>query len=289
MVTIPGRKLCLETCSKTLNIDVSYTKPSRCPFMKPYFKNLYLIACLALALTSCSKVYTPALFHQDIAYMPKPASFDSVGTMVYVSVGGNVHPDLHLEDMLYSGQANLSVGHRFNGFNLAYGAFAELGNYRSGNQNTTDPNYFSNLSFGAVGGRFSANLYKKMPNADFRYIGIEAAYSHEFGDFATFKKRTYNNSDFYIDPRINLFSVGLTTEVIFHSTSNPDLRHGLRGFLGVTLGHNELNNTYYSDDEASEKLFREIFPKFSYFINYRHIFGVIDVGSGFMGRVGYRF
>jgi hypothetical protein len=245
--------------------------------------------CVMLALSSCSKVYTPALYHQDIAYMPKPASFDSTSTMVYASIGGGVRPDAYYRDMMYSGQADLTVGHNFKNFNLAYGGFAELGDYQNSSQDYTDANYFSDRTFGVVGGRFSANLYKKLDHADFRYIGIEAAYSHEFGDFAKFKQNAVSRSDYYIDPRTNLFSIGLSSEVVFYSAGNPNLHHGLRGFLGVTLGHNPLNDTYNRYDEPQDKVAREVFPKFSYFINYKHIFGIVDVGSGFMGRFGYRF
>lgn len=253
--------------------------------LKPFF----LIAGVLLLLSSCSKVYTPAMYHQDIAYMPKPASFDSVSTKVYVSVGANIYPDAYFRDMVYSGQANLSVGHTFKNFNLAYGAFTEFGDYKNSSQDYSSPNYFSDRSFGAIGGRFSANLYKKLDHADFRFIGFEAAYSHEFGDFVTLKRNFNPESNYYIDPRTDLVSVGLTSEVIFNSSENPQLHHGLRGFLGITLGHNVLNSTLNKDDEPGERLFRDVFPKFSYFINYKHCFGVIDVGNGFMGRIGYTF
>ena len=252
-------------------------------------KSLYLVLFAALALYSCSKIYTPVLFHQDIAYMPKPASFDSLSTQVYASIGGGVRPDAYFRDEMYSGQANLSVGHHFNNFNLAYGGFAEFGDYKSGAQNSGDPNYFSDRTFGAVGGRLSANLYKRINHADFRYIGFEAAYSHEFGDFTTFKRTLKPESNYYIDPRVNLFTVGLTSEVIFYLANNMNLHHGIRLFVGTTLGHNQLNSTINKDDEAQDRVFREVFPKFSYFINYKHIFGIVDVGSGFMGRLGYRF
>lgn len=252
-------------------------------------KPFYFAAGLLLLLSSCSKVYTPALYHQDIAYMPKPASFDSVSTKVYVSAGMNVYPDAHFSDIIYSGQANLSVGHNFNNFNLAYGAFAEYGDYKNSSMDYSSVNYFSDRTFGVVGGRFSANLYKKFDHADFRYIGFEGVYSHEFGDFSTFKKNFKTENEYYVDPRTDLVSVGLTSEVVFNSAENPGLHHGLRGFLGVTLGHNPLNSTYDKTDDPNEKVFREVFPKFSYFINYKHLFGIIDVGGGFMGRVGYTF
>lgn len=257
--------------------------------MKPDLKHFCIAAITMLALSSCSKIYTPVLYHQDIAYMPKPASFDSVSTRVYASVGGAVRTDTYFEDMIYSGQADLSVGHTFKNFNLAYGAFGELGDYKNSNQDHDNPNYFSDRTYGAIGGRFSANLYKKIDRVDFRYIGVEAAYSHEFGDFTTFKKNLQPESNYYVDQRINLFTMGLTTEVVFHPANNIKLQHGFRVFLGVTLGHNELNSTIHSNDSNEDRLGRELFPKISYFINYKHCFGIVDAGNGFMGRFGYRF
>lgn len=248
-----------------------------------------IIISAVVLLSSCSQVYTPALYHQDIAYMPKPASFDQEKTANYVSAGINMYSNSSLSDVLVGGQLNLSRAHTFNNFNVAYGAFGSLGDYQNGSDDQSKPNYFKSKFFGAVGGRFSANAFVNNGNVDFRFIGVEAAYSHEFGDYATFRRSVVGQPDVNVDPRTNLFSLGLTTEVLFHSQNNADFQHGIRGFLGTTFGYNPINDTFYGDDTATERMFRNIYPKASYFIKFKDYFGTIEVGSAVFLRAGFKF
>src|SRR5471030_228461 len=201
-------------------------------------KTLFALCCLAAVFSSCAHVYVPALYQQDIAYQPKPASFDSVKTANYISGGFNAYTNAHYNDFLTSGQFNLSRGHVFNHFNLAYGAFGVLGDYQNSAINKGEPNYFSDKFFGAVGGRASANFFINSGRTDFRFIGMEMAYSHEFGDYANFRQAVLSQPNYYVDPRTELFSIGLTSEVLFHNVNNPGFQHGIRVYLGTTLGHN---------------------------------------------------
>jgi hypothetical protein len=252
-------------------------------------KILSTICCATVLFASCSNVYEPALYHQDIAYMPKPASFDSVKSASYVSAGVNAYNAYNVNDLLVSGQVNLSRGYVFNNFNLAYGAFGVFGNYDNGTIAKGQPNYFSDKFFGAVGGRFSANAYTNLGRTDFRFIGFEAAYSHEFGSYANFRQYLNTQPNYFVDPRTELFTIGLTTEVIFHSRKNINFEQGFRGFFGTTLGHNELDDTFYTDQTATDKLFRTFFPKVTYFIKYKNYFGTIDGGTDFFIRFGLKF
>ena len=253
-------------------------------------KHKLLIAIIGIASVfyGCSHVYAPALYHQDIAYMPKPASFDTNKTAAYISGGIDGHSSTNYTDFLASGQLNVSVGHRFNGFNLAYGGFASFGDYsQSGSK--TDSGYFGDKFFGAVGGRFSANAFITSGRADIRFIGIEMAYSHEFGSYANYRKQINNAGGYFVDPRVDLFTIGLTTEVIFHNRNDNGFQHSIRGFLGTTLGHDPLEDTYYTTEDAGSKLFRKVFPKASYFIKYKNYFGTAEVGNNFFIRFGYTF
>eukprot|EP01037_Dinobryon_pediforme_P016259 gene16259-16438_t len=164
----------------------------------------------------------------DIAYQPKPASFDTVKIANYVSGGFNAYSNTHLNDFLVSGQFNLSQGYVFKNFNLAYGAF---------------------------GGRFSANAFVSSGRTDFRFIGIEMAYSHEFGSYADYRQYLNTQPGTFVDPRTNLFTIGLTTEVYFHNRNDSGFQHGIRGFLGTTLGYNELSTTYYTNETSTDRIF----------------------------------
>jgi len=240
-------------------------------------------------LSSCSQVYRPALFHQDIVYMPKPASFDKESTANYVSAGLNVHSNNNMNDAIISGQLNLSRAHTFKNFNVAYGAFGSLGDYQNGSSDKSAANYFNSKYFGAVGGRFSANFYVHQDRADIRFIGVEAAYSREFGDYADFRKMLVMQPGDRVDARTELVSVGLTSEVLFHGKNNTAVQHGIRGFLGTTFGYNPINEEIYDNDTATQRMFRNIYPKASYFINYNQYFGTIEVGSAVFLRFGIKF
>src|ERR1700761_1447283 len=144
--------------------------------------NTLLLIGVTLLFASCSQVYSPALYHQDIAYQPKPSSFDTVKAATYVSLGFNYNSSNQFNDYAPSGQLNISQGYIFNNFNLAYGAFGVLGDYQHGDQSTQNNRLdnFNDKSFGAVGGRASANFFIHNENYAFRFIGVEMAYSHEF-------------------------------------------------------------------------------------------------------------
>jgi hypothetical protein len=180
------------------------------------------------------------------------------------------------------------VGHRFDNFNIAYGAFGVFGSYQhSGNK--TDADYFTGKFFGAVGGRFSANAFVTSGNADIRFIGVEMAYSHEFGSYADYRQELVRRGGYFVDPRTNLYTIGLTTEVIFHGRRNNGFQHGIRGFLGTTVGHNDLNDSYYDNETVGERFYHNIFPKASYFITFKNYFGTAEIGNNFFLRFGLKF
>jgi len=253
------------------------------------FKIFTFLSCLLLLLSACSHVYSPALYHQDIAYQPKPTSFDKETSASYVSLGLGGYTNTNLNDGVVAGQFNISEGHRFDNFNLAYGAFGAVGDYQSGSTDTKSASYFSDRYFGALGARASINAYVQSGRADIRFIGVEAAYSHEFGDYATLRQNLQKIGGFYVDPRVDLFTIGLTSEVIFHNQNDKDFQHGIRGFIGTTVGHNNLDDTYYKDETSTTRMFHNIFPKASYFIKYRDYFGTIEAGSAIFVRFGYKF
>ncbi|TWI94358.1 hypothetical protein JN11_04749 [Mucilaginibacter frigoritolerans] len=244
---------------------------------------------IAVLFASCSHLYEPALYHQDIAYQPKPASFDTTKAANYVSGGLYANSNTHYNDFLVSGQFNLSRGYVFNNFNLAYGAFGVFGDYQSDQSNHNAPNYFSDKFFGAVGGRFSANAFVTSGRTDFRFIGVEMAYSHEFGSYADYRQYLNTKPGYFVDPRTNLFTIGLTSEVYFHNINDVGFQHGIRLFLGTTVGYNELNTTYFTNQTSTEKMFNSIFPKVSYFIKVKDFFGTVEAGENFFIRFGYKF
>lgn len=250
---------------------------------------LAVIVLTAVIFSSCSHVYNPALYHQDIAYLPKPASFDSAKAATYISLGGGVNFNTDYSDGLESGQINLSQGFTLKHVNLAYGVFGVAGDYQNSHGSEDNAvNNFNDKFFGDIGARASINLFTNSGQFDIRYIGIEAAYSHEFGAYANFRRAIYGMSGFDVDPRTDLVTLGLTSELYFHSANDINFQHGIRGFIGGTFGR------YDTDDDADiigsgNKFFNKLFPKASYFIKYKKLFGTVEIGNQLFVRVGWQF
>jgi|GEM_PF-6938609 len=107
-------------------------------------KNTYLLPLLAFVAffnASCIRLYSPAMYHQDVAYMPKPASFDKESEATYISAGLNTYTNSSFNDAVVSGQLNLSQGFVFDNVNFAYGAFAAFGDYQNGQTDSKQASY----------------------------------------------------------------------------------------------------------------------------------------------------
>jgi hypothetical protein len=244
------------------------------------FKFIILISCLLIIFSSCSDhTYAPALYHQDIAYQPKPASYDTAKSATYISMGLNYYLDPTWSALLASGQFNISRGYVFNNFNLAYGAFGALGNFDEG---TFKP-------FLAYGARASANLFNTYGRMDFRYLGMEMAYSNEFGSYANYRRNISSLPGYHVDTRTNLFTLGLTSEVIFHNTRAKNISNGLRVFLGYTFGNNTINEKYLVHRDFEPAFFDTVFPKISYFLKVDKFIATIEGGKQIFVRAGYSF
>jgi len=246
-----------------------------------------LIFALGLLSSCTQRIYGPALHQSDIAYLPKPMSNDSVKSATYISGALVVDFSPNLNDQLTSGQINLSEAHTFKNFNLAYGAFTSLGNYNNQEITKGDPYYFKNKFFGAVGGRLSGNFFINTDGrTDFRIIGFEAAYSHEFGDYARFRKAVTGAPNFYTDTHTELFTGGLTSEIIFHSRRREDTQMGFRIFVGETFGDDDI----YSNNNDDIKTYKmPTYVAFSYFVQLKQYYAVIEGGTYVQFRVGLRF
>jgi len=257
-----------------------------------------LLICFPIIFSSCSHVYTPALYHHDIAYQPKPSSFDTARSANYISVGYFASTNVNLNDFEQAAQVNVSRGYIFDHFNLAFGAFGMLGDYENSAIEPGQPNYFNTKFFGSLGGRISANLFSNSASerSEYRYLGFEAAYSHEFGSYTAFRQSLTNQPGYYVDPRTDLVSIGLTTEILVRSQSKI-IQQSFRLFFGTTVGYNNLNKTYYHDKKVSTNTFPQLlnlgftdyYPKISYYLKFKEYFGTIEAGGGLFVRVGRTF
>lgn len=260
------------------------------------FKIYLSLGLIMIIYSSCVvkgpqiNVYGPAMYARDIAYQPKPLSSDSVHHATYVSGAyfqGNPPNSKNSSDAISGGQLNIGQGLTFENFNLSYGAFGGLGSYQNKNvTNTTEPTYFTSKYFENLGGRFSANAFINAGNVDIRFLGFEMTYSHEFGDYAAYRQSVTGLPNYYTDTQTDLVTLGVTSEVIWHSTRRP-LQFGIRLFLGDALG----NTNYRNPNAFGQVYYTNTFPaSLAYFMQVKNVFFIGEVTTeGGNLKVGLRF
>jgi|SRR6185312_869041 len=235
-------------------------------------------------------LYGPAIYSSDISYQPKPMSSDSNHHLDYVSLSyfsADAPNNNNSFDMVNAELINIGRGYTFDNFNLSYGAFGATGSYNNQtNKDATQPPYFNNKSFGNLGARFSANTFVTSGHVDIRFIGIEVAFSHEFGDYADFRKNITGQPNFFTDTRADIATIGGSSEVIWHANRRP-MQFGFRIFLGRTIGDNS-----YKNPAAPNQLYYPVTntASFAYFMQMKKVFFVYELHTeGAELRAGLRF
>ena len=253
-------------------------------------KPITLLMLLGLfVLASCSKrYYNPAMYKNDIAYMPKPASFDSVKQAFYITGGLNTADGSNYDETITFGTLDVSSGHTFKSLNVAYGAFGFAGGVSRGSNNSTDRYAFNSKSFYGAGARFSANLYEHQNNADIRYLGVEAVYSSEYGSYADYRKQVKGANNYYAITGTQLVTVGLTSEILWHTRWSNNTQYALRMFVGTKLGNHK-----YTDDieDFDVKRLKTLYVNLGYFMQYKRFMGSLNLNFFSSGslRLGYKF
>lgn len=176
----------------------------------------YVLAALFLVLLCCgcnNHYYSPALYKNDITYQFKPMSVDSIKTVNYIT-GSFINGFGYDNDRITLGQLAYNRATTYKSVNLSYGAYGFSGTYENRDLKPTDAGYFDSKSLSGVGLRFSANCYVKENNSDNRFIGIDASYSKEFGNYSDYRKSVQNTPYIYSDANNSVLTVGITNEII---------------------------------------------------------------------------
>ena len=259
---------------------------------KTYFSPILVLLVYSSCVATGPRInlYGPALYSGDISYQPKPMSSDSNHHASYISLSylsAYAPNDLNSDDMVTMELINIGRAYTYDNFNLSYGAFGAIGRYSDQtNKDATQPTYFISKSFGNVGGRFSASAFVNSGHVDIRFIGVEMAYSHEFGDYADFRKSIAAQPNFFTNIRTDIVTIGGSSEVIWHASRHPS-QFGFRIFLGRTIGDNS-----YKNPAAPDQLYYPVINtvSFAYFMQIRKVFFVYELHTdGAELRAGLRF
>lgn len=179
--------------------------------MKPYL----VVVVLLLLFSSCARHYYPsAMFQNDVQYMAKPHSSDSVLHGTYAS--GAFLTTFNTGNISESGAAGLLNVYRSHtlkhpDLSVSYGVLGFAGNYYGHMADNPDG---LNKSFYGLGANFSISPYIKGENVDWHIIGLDLVYTKEFGDYAAFRQKGINTENYIFYRKTDLFTYGIFTEAI---------------------------------------------------------------------------
>ncbi|NCD69478.1 hypothetical protein [Mucilaginibacter agri] len=179
--------------------------------MKPYL----IAAALLLMFSSCAKHYFPsAMFQNDVQYMTKPHSSDSVRHGTYAS--GAFIGNFNMGNISESGDAGLlnvyqSYTLKDPKLSISYGVLGFAGNYYGHQENNPDG---FDKSFYGFGTNFSISPYIIGDKIDWHLIGLDLVYTKEFGDYAAFRQRGINTENYTFYRKTDLFTYGIFTEAL---------------------------------------------------------------------------
>jgi hypothetical protein len=223
-----------------------------------------------------------------VAYVPKPASYDSVKKVIYLSGGLGGSTGINLSDAITHGTVDISVGHDLKKANLAYGAFAYGGVItNTGSSNNSNDRYpLNSKGFGAIGGRFSINAYTTGKRSNFRYLGFEATYSKEFGSYADFRKAVNGIDNHYAITGTDLLTMGLTSEILWRNRRPEYTQYGIRFFIGGRCLNHKFENS-----ESDYYRTNPVLMDLGYFMKFKRYIGSINTNfiTSLAFRLGYSF
>lgn len=269
-------------------------------------KNILVTLFSLILFCSCTRYITPPVTGQNnIGYIPRPFYKDSASSKISVSGGYETatSQDNHLD--FYMANINLNRGHSFKNLNFGYGIFANFGKaiYRDTSKSRyyNDPpiaNFNKNLNNIGFRTTLGYQFLSQNKKLNFRAINWESAFSVENGEYLNFRESLYNSKisgstkEIYVTNQKNFFTTGLSTELLKSDAFGvKDLASSLRFFIGGTF---DVRNKYRNiSNSTSEITIKGGCVNVSYYLNYRKLFGSIelgtDVNSGAKFLLGYSF
>jgi hypothetical protein len=232
---------------------------------------LQLLLGSGLALPGCFPPPQQAYFASPVhgysdEYHPLPRLTDTAHTAVYAQAGyftGNANT---LErDNLNAFHGSVTIAHHSGIFQAWYGGDLNLGNYNMGHWDTTRDLQFSppqssvpfnaeilnsysgSHFFGAAGFHGGANFVLPTGSGEWRIIGMEGSFNHEFGKYLDIRQQLPDTVASIIARGANYGTLGIYTELV-GSSKNGEF--GFRMGLGRALGQPYWNPNVYDYKSA---------------------------------------
>jgi hypothetical protein len=245
-------------------------------------KNIFPALLLLAIFSSCNTYLIPATAGQNAMYKPKPMVCDSVKAKTYIngSISGSGGTN---SATITTGFLNINRGHTYKNINFSYGAFGYLGTAErqteTFNQQINADRYLGKFekNLGGVGfaGSVGWHLTSKNGNTDVRVFNIEGALNKEFGDYSKFRDQLFGDTSYknlYVSNLKNLYTIGVSTEVIFRSAKNSNFQHAFKIFIGNDLNYGESFDQHLKSNSFSSRNagIGGGYFQFTYFLKYEN-------------------
>lgn len=231
----------------------------------PY--KLLAMGTLAVCTSSCVTEFANPLLNNDLTYMAKPSVSDSVKWGTYVAGNIFLSDGFNPFDFNTHLEANAHQSYTFPFGSIALGGFGYAGRYKL-NIDTTDyyapiTQYGGNYFYYGGGVRGSFNFTIPGERIDFRFLGIDAAWSKEWGEYLELRKTVEYLPYVLSVTDDELFTLAVTQEICFKRDSETQI--AFKWFYGKALKGN-LNYT-----ESYENAIFNFFGINAYYSHYRMI------------------
>ncbi len=242
-----------------------------------------------ISLYSCKgpSIFIPALVGNDMSYIPKALSSDSIHRKHSFSAnysvssmnGGSAGNGIEMGSFQYS------FAKTYSHINWAIGTAAFLGKTESlpRTDKTIDFPEFYNKPVKGLTLRTSFGVHDSGERADFRILSWENALSFEGGQYASFRENLSRQTDLsntILHSGRNTWTTGGATEYSWRAKNNATAHFGLRFFFGYVI--NWKKNTFYAplmEREFIER--RKLAMDFTFYAKLNRFYGTYTSGSFF--------
>ena len=217
-------------------------------YLSPMIRSIAVLA--AFLITGCvgrQAYYVHPFNGLSQPFRTLPHHRDSVRSATYIQAAlasGDAN-DYGL-DRKFAGSANLSRSWNFGTFQGHAGLGFAAGNYRVSpydtfgiNNATVNTRYLNErigrYTFSGITADGAINARADMGRGEWRFLGIEAALSREYGRYLQFRETLPDSVATLVVRSPWYASGGLTTEFVF---GDPDRNWGFRFAYGTTIGNN---------------------------------------------------
>jgi len=227
--------------------------------MRPIKPLSALLLGIVLLSSSCihRTYFLSPLQANTSAYHAIPVRSDSIKSAFYTDLafsGGGMNESWR--DGVYSFRAGIHRSHVLENMRLYYGASFIAGDYHvndlnnvyNGSGSTNYNQSIGNKFYGAAGLNGGLSFTAPLGHyGEWRFIGVEGSFFHEFGDYYQFRKSLPDSAADIIERNQNMGSLGLSTELIFKGRSANQFGIKIAGgsYLHQLHSHTSPNN-YYS-------------------------------------------